>query len=239
MIRHLFKLIWNRKRTNVLIMTEIFVSFLVLFAVVALGVYTADNWRRPLGLLDRPRLGRHDRHEADRRRRLRRGAAGNGPAAAAGAGGVPRGRAVGRHHAARRTSSARRTAATSGAAGDIEFGVAEVTDEFKDVLGLRAGRRPLVRPRGRRPDLRSRSSSTRTCARTCSATARPSGRTSPTTGRPDELGGRARRSASSASSRVSRGRRVRRRAQLRVLPQDDGGHGRRHARIATARRGTC
>lgn len=49
MIRHIFTLIWNRKRTNFLMMTEIFVSFLVLFAVVALGVYTADNWRRPLG----------------------------------------------------------------------------------------------------------------------------------------------------------------------------------------------
>ena len=49
MIRHVFKLIWNRKRTNFLMMTEIFVSFLVLFAVVALGVYTADNWRRPIG----------------------------------------------------------------------------------------------------------------------------------------------------------------------------------------------
>ena len=49
MIRHIFKLIWNRKRTNFLMMTEIFVSFLVLFAVVALGVYTADNWRRPVG----------------------------------------------------------------------------------------------------------------------------------------------------------------------------------------------
>ena len=49
MIRHLFKLIWNRKRTNLLMMTEIFVSFLVLFAVVALAVYCADNWRRPLG----------------------------------------------------------------------------------------------------------------------------------------------------------------------------------------------
>ena len=34
MIRHVFKLIWNRKRTNFLMMTEIFVSFLVLFAVV-------------------------------------------------------------------------------------------------------------------------------------------------------------------------------------------------------------
>jgi putative ABC transport system permease protein len=49
MIRHIFKLIWNRKRTNFLMMAEIFVSFLVLFAVVALGVYTADNWRRPIG----------------------------------------------------------------------------------------------------------------------------------------------------------------------------------------------
>jgi putative ABC transport system permease protein len=49
MIRHLFKLIWNRKRTNVLMMAEIFVSFLVLFAVVALAVYMLDNWRRPIG----------------------------------------------------------------------------------------------------------------------------------------------------------------------------------------------
>jgi putative ABC transport system permease protein len=49
MIRHVFKLIWNRKRTNFLMVLEIFVSFLVLFAVVGLGVYTADNWRRPIG----------------------------------------------------------------------------------------------------------------------------------------------------------------------------------------------
>jgi putative ABC transport system permease protein len=49
MMRHVFKLIWNRKRTNFLMMAEIFVSFLVLFAVAALGVYLADNWRRPIG----------------------------------------------------------------------------------------------------------------------------------------------------------------------------------------------
>jgi putative ABC transport system permease protein len=49
MIRHVFTLIWNRKRTNFLMMSEIFVSFLVLFAVVALGVYTIDNWGRPIG----------------------------------------------------------------------------------------------------------------------------------------------------------------------------------------------
>ena len=49
MIRHVFEFIWNSRRTNLLMMIEISCSFLVLFAVVALGVYTADNWRRPLG----------------------------------------------------------------------------------------------------------------------------------------------------------------------------------------------
>ena len=49
MIKHLFKLIWNRKRTNVLTVVEIFFSFLALFAVAAFGVYYADNSRRPLG----------------------------------------------------------------------------------------------------------------------------------------------------------------------------------------------
>jgi len=49
MIRHVFKLIWNRKRTNFLMVLEIFVSFIVLFAVVGVGVYTLDNWRRPIG----------------------------------------------------------------------------------------------------------------------------------------------------------------------------------------------
>ena len=49
MIRHLLKLVWNRKRANVLIMIEIFISFLVLFAVVAIGMYYLDNYRKPLG----------------------------------------------------------------------------------------------------------------------------------------------------------------------------------------------
>ncbi len=65
MIRHLFKLIWNRKRTNVLMMTEIFVSFLVLFAVVALAVYMLDNWRRPIGYSIDRRVEHRRRHEAD------------------------------------------------------------------------------------------------------------------------------------------------------------------------------
>ncbi|HET7435431.1 MAG TPA: ABC transporter permease [Thermoanaerobaculia bacterium] len=49
MIRHLLKLVWNRKRANALIIAEIFFSFLVLFAVITATVTFAANWRRPLG----------------------------------------------------------------------------------------------------------------------------------------------------------------------------------------------
>ena len=37
MIRHLFKLVWNRKRANALLVVEIFFSFLVVFAVIDRG----------------------------------------------------------------------------------------------------------------------------------------------------------------------------------------------------------
>lgn len=49
MITHLCKLVWNRKRTNILIVVEILVSFLVLVTVIVPGVYYADNYRCPLG----------------------------------------------------------------------------------------------------------------------------------------------------------------------------------------------
>ncbi|MFL6291971.1 MAG: ABC transporter permease [Thermoanaerobaculia bacterium] len=49
MTRHLFKLVWNRKRTNGLMILEIFFSFLVVFLVVTLGIYFWDNYRQPLG----------------------------------------------------------------------------------------------------------------------------------------------------------------------------------------------
>ncbi|QCR22807.1 ABC transporter permease [Pontibacter sp. SGAir0037] len=49
MIRHLFKLIWNRKKSNFLLMTEIFFCFLVLFAVLSLVVYNVRNYNKPLG----------------------------------------------------------------------------------------------------------------------------------------------------------------------------------------------
>ena len=37
MTRHLLKLVWNRKRTNALIILEIFFSFLVVFLVATWG----------------------------------------------------------------------------------------------------------------------------------------------------------------------------------------------------------
>lgn len=49
MTRHLLKLIWNRRRTNLLVMVEIFFSFLVVFGVASLGAYYAGNYRLPLG----------------------------------------------------------------------------------------------------------------------------------------------------------------------------------------------
>ncbi len=49
MMRHLLKLVWNRKRANALIILEIFFTFLVVFGVGTLGLYFWDNWRHPLG----------------------------------------------------------------------------------------------------------------------------------------------------------------------------------------------
>jgi len=49
MAKHLLKLVWNRRRTNILIVIEIFFSFLVLFVAVTLGAYYAHNYRQPLG----------------------------------------------------------------------------------------------------------------------------------------------------------------------------------------------
>lgn len=49
MIRHLIKLIWNKKRSNFLLTTEIFASFLVLFGVLSLIIYNANKYGQPLG----------------------------------------------------------------------------------------------------------------------------------------------------------------------------------------------
>ncbi|HJP64425.1 MAG TPA: FtsX-like permease family protein [Mucilaginibacter sp.] len=50
MFKHLFKLIWNKKKQNFLLMSEMLVSFLVIFAVFTLFVYYYNNYKKPIGL---------------------------------------------------------------------------------------------------------------------------------------------------------------------------------------------
>jgi putative ABC transport system permease protein len=49
MFSHLFKLIWNKKKQNALLIIEMFVSFIVMFAVFTLVVYCYKNYRNPMG----------------------------------------------------------------------------------------------------------------------------------------------------------------------------------------------
>ena len=49
MIRHLFTLMWNRKRANGLLMLEMVLAFVVLFVVGSVGVFNWNNYRAPLG----------------------------------------------------------------------------------------------------------------------------------------------------------------------------------------------
>jgi len=49
MIKHLFTLIWNKKKQNFLLMSEMLFSFLVVFAVFTLMVYYYRNYQKPMG----------------------------------------------------------------------------------------------------------------------------------------------------------------------------------------------
>ena len=49
MIRHCLRLIWNRRRTNFLVTLEIFFSFLVVAAVLIMGIHSLNLYRAPLG----------------------------------------------------------------------------------------------------------------------------------------------------------------------------------------------
>ena len=49
MIRHVTRLIWNRRRSHALLLLELGGSFLALALVFTLGVHYAANWGRPLG----------------------------------------------------------------------------------------------------------------------------------------------------------------------------------------------
>ncbi len=49
MIRHILRLIWNRRKSNAMIMIEIFLSFIVLFALGSLVYFGVGNYLAPLG----------------------------------------------------------------------------------------------------------------------------------------------------------------------------------------------
>jgi len=49
MFRHLFKLIWNKKKQNFLLISEMLISFMVIFAVFTLVVYYYSNYKNAMG----------------------------------------------------------------------------------------------------------------------------------------------------------------------------------------------
>ncbi|MBE7169490.1 MAG: ABC transporter permease [Williamsia sp.] len=49
MFAHLFTLIWNKKKQNLLLISEILVSFLVIFGVFSLITYDYLNYKKPMG----------------------------------------------------------------------------------------------------------------------------------------------------------------------------------------------
>ncbi|NEU07632.1 FtsX-like permease family protein [Flavihumibacter sp. R14] len=50
MFKHLLKLIWNKKKQNFLLISEILFSFMVIFAVFTFGIYCWDNYKQPMGM---------------------------------------------------------------------------------------------------------------------------------------------------------------------------------------------
>lgn len=49
MLKHLLTLIWNRKRRNILLLTELVISFFILFAVLSFVLFNMDKFKTPLG----------------------------------------------------------------------------------------------------------------------------------------------------------------------------------------------
>jgi putative ABC transport system permease protein len=137
MIKHLCKLVWNRKRINFLVTLEIFFSFLVVFAVIVFAVYYTDNYRRPLGFdyqnvwyigVER-RAGSGDKdkpQQLETSRRLLAALREFGEVeSAAGVWGAP--------YSNGNWTSGRDDKKTG---KSIHFGCNPVTDDLKDVLGL-------------------------------------------------------------------------------------------------------
>ena len=136
MTRHLFRLVWNRRRAHFLVGLEILVSFLILFVVAVAAVKTVANAGRPVGFsakdvtvvdvgLGRGEIEREaDQNRARVERLLEAARRLDGVEAAAGAFLVPYG---------------------SGSAIDshdvngwrYEYSWTEVTDDYADVLRLK------------------------------------------------------------------------------------------------------
>jgi putative ABC transport system permease protein len=49
MFKHLLKMIWNKKKQNSLLITEILISFLVIFAVFSFALNAYNNYAKPMG----------------------------------------------------------------------------------------------------------------------------------------------------------------------------------------------
>ena len=49
MFKHILILTWNRRRANALVMLEVMIAYLVLFALISVGYHLWSNYQRPLG----------------------------------------------------------------------------------------------------------------------------------------------------------------------------------------------
>ncbi|OOQ59069.1 ABC transporter permease [Mucilaginibacter pedocola] len=50
MFKHLFKMIWNKKKQNSLLMVEILLSFMVIFGVFSFAINSYNNYAKPMGI---------------------------------------------------------------------------------------------------------------------------------------------------------------------------------------------
>ena len=49
MLKHLFKIIWNKRQSNFMLILQIFLSFMVVFVLATLGTELLINYKKPLG----------------------------------------------------------------------------------------------------------------------------------------------------------------------------------------------
>ena len=135
MIRQMLQLVWNRKRLNVLLVAEVFLTFLVVFFIVSLSLEGWHHYSQPMGFdyhdvwhakID-PRTGTDDTHSPEQREMARQVllAAKNLPEVlhVAGTMAVPY-----------MMASWGRSAEYKDR--DVRTESSEVTDDFKDVFGL-------------------------------------------------------------------------------------------------------